>query len=150
MSFNSAFSASPDKTMADIKHFTSSVTGAVLSVLSVNQPVPPSFTHPLPRSINVTKGEPVRITCVADGNPVPDVMWFDNGEPIGVPAQGSNQLYIANIRSSTMLTCRASSQYGNIEASTRVNLLQGEWTRHFAYDGAFKQLSRRLFRSTSL
>ncbi|XP_025110455.1 protein sidekick-1-like [Pomacea canaliculata] len=91
---------------------------------SVNQPIPPSFTHPLPRSINVTKGEPVRITCVADGYPVPDVMWFDNGEPIGVPAQGSNQLYIANIRSSTMLTCRASSQYGNIEASTRVNLLQ--------------------------
>ena len=92
---------------------------------SVNEPFPPRFTHALPERLDVQSGDPLKITCVAEGFPVPEVRWYDGGEPIGVPAQGSNQLYLARVVKSTTLTCRATSQWGEIEAATIVNVAQG-------------------------
>ncbi|KAK7504024.1 hypothetical protein BaRGS_00004756 [Batillaria attramentaria] len=93
---------------------------------AVNQPYPPKFKHTLPERIEVERGETVKITCVAEGSPVPEVRWYDKGEPIGVPAQGSNQLYLANVIRSTVLTCRAVSGWGEIESSTIVDLKDEE------------------------
>ena len=63
---------------------------------AVNQPFPPKFTHSLPEKLTIDAGETVKITCVAEGSPVPEVTWYDGSEPIGVAAQGSNQLYLSN------------------------------------------------------
>ncbi|KAK7099884.1 cell adhesion molecule DSCAM-like isoform X2 [Littorina saxatilis] len=93
---------------------------------AVNEPYPPRFTHVLPEELSIQSGETVKITCEADGYPVPEVRWFDNGEPIGEPAQGSNQLFMANVRQSTVLTCRATSQWGDIETSTKVLMVKDE------------------------
>ncbi|XP_076439918.1 protein sidekick-1-like [Babylonia areolata] len=93
---------------------------------AVNEPIPPRFVHELPERLTIQRGEPVKITCVAEGYPVPDVQWYSNKEPIGVSAQGSNQLYMANIVSDTVLACRATSPLGEIEATTVIELSRGE------------------------
>ncbi|KAL8617229.1 hypothetical protein ACOMHN_066240 [Nucella lapillus] len=92
---------------------------------AVNEPFPPSFTHELPQRLTVQSGEPIKITCEARGSPVPDVQWYSDGEPIGVSAQGSNQLFLANVVTSTSLTCRATSPMGEIEATTIIAVARG-------------------------
>lgn len=92
----------------------------------MNKPRPPRFSHKLPERVTVTPGEPIKMTCVVDGYPVPDVTWYNNGEPIGVAAQGSNQLVLANVYKSTILTCRGVSQYGVVESRILVDVPAGK------------------------
>lgn len=93
---------------------------------AVNKPIVPRFTYDLPERLTVQKGELVKIPCVAEGFPMPEVRWYEGEVPIGVVAQGSNQLYMAKVQRSTILTCKAISKLGQIQATTYVTVADDE------------------------
>ena len=48
-----------------------------------NEPEKPSFDTSLPTEVNVTLGEPLKLSAEVSGHPPPDTKWFKDDNPIG-------------------------------------------------------------------
>uniref|UniRef100_A0A1B6E7X3 protein-tyrosine-phosphatase n=1 Tax=Clastoptera arizonana TaxID=38151 RepID=A0A1B6E7X3_9HEMI len=88
--------------------------------------VPPQFSIPPPKLIEVMLGQDLNLTCVAVGSPMPYVKWRrghtqdltpDDKLPIG-----RNVLELTGIQESANYTCVAASALGAIEATSYVKV----------------------------
>lgn len=60
---------------------TSSAPLSVRPRMAEGPATAPIFLTP-PRDVSVDEGNPFQLSCVISGNPIPDVQWTLNGEPI--------------------------------------------------------------------
>jgi len=86
--------------------------------------VPPHFSV-LPENVEVMPGGAVNLTCVAVGSPMPSVRWRLGAlamTPEDRAPVGKNVLMLTDVKESTIYTCVAQSDLGNIEADAEVRV----------------------------
>ncbi|XP_014486409.1 PREDICTED: peroxidasin homolog [Dinoponera quadriceps] len=87
------------------------------------------FTE-LPESRTVTAGTDVTFTCRVDGNPLPSVRWWRNGQPIALGERFSLEqagsvlrIYAAKETDTARYVCRAQNSNGFAETSADLQVL---------------------------
>jgi len=69
----------------------------------------------------VNVSERLLLYCIAEGNPIPKIQWYEKNVPL--PRQ-SSKVYLAStdIPSTTVYTCVGKNNAGNMENVARANI----------------------------
>lgn len=81
---------------------------------------PPTLTKVPPSVADVLVGNPLSLTCVANGNPAPVITWQKDGRVI--ETGGVLSVPTVSAQSAGQYSCHASNSQGNVSQSTRVNI----------------------------
>ena len=98
---------------------------AYLSPVVVEEVEMPSITQP-PQSQSHSLGQPVNLTCGADGNPPPLYQWFRDGTEI--PGASLPYLYLSVVTPGDRgnYTCTASNEGGTATSSPGLLSITGD------------------------
>ena len=94
----------------------------MLILFSIPTTDPPRVTlNPAGPTYTVSVGTRLFLYCIAKGLPTPTIQWYENNILI---AQQSSPLYLAltNIPKSTLYTCEAKNNAGNMENTARESI----------------------------
>ncbi|XP_059173520.1 uncharacterized protein LOC131954050 isoform X2 [Physella acuta] len=101
-------------------------TGTWLMVSQDRPYSAPVFTHDLPKQLKIAEGGQINLTCKAEGYPVPTVQWFENGDPVGEPADSMKELVLTDIVQPVDAKCKAQNLGGTVEFNTVIGIIPKE------------------------
>ncbi len=96
---------------------------------------PPRFTMTPDDVVYVSLGDPIILSCLAEGTPVPEILWYRDSELVHttaslVVANDGTELRISSIRQDDIgdYTCTAKNGQGSVRHTTKL-VVAGNW--HF-------------------
>lgn len=91
---------------------------------------PPSLPSNLTKYKEIIEGSPVVIRCPASGTPPPLITWFKNGllitgdqDGVEILEDGSLEILDAEAEDSSVYTCTAENQAGEVEHDFEVKVI---------------------------
>ncbi|GFN77068.1 hypothetical protein PoB_000357400 [Plakobranchus ocellatus] len=87
----------------------------------------PVFSPQLPQQLGVVQGEPLQLSCAAQGTPTPLVQWYADGVPLGEQTSGRADLAVEKVDQAFAAICMADNAAGS--RVTLVNIILAEETK---------------------
>ncbi|XP_032791333.2 protein turtle isoform X2 [Daphnia magna] len=102
------------------------------TLFHLNVHAPPRFTMTPDDVVYVSLGDPIILSCLAEGTPVPEILWYRDNElvqtsPSLAVANDGTELRISSIRQEDIgdYTCAAKNGQGSVRHSTKLVVAGG-------------------------